>query len=270
MANFASSWNSLRLFDELSAKQTMIHGLHPLAKFLTTLVFIIAIVSFHKYQVVELLPFALYLIVVMVLGDLPPGPIFKRMLISLPFAFGVGIFNPIFDHTPVMVLGSTVLTGGWVSFLSIILRFCFTVLGALLLIATSGIGGVASAMLRLKLPKIFVVQLLFMYRYLSVMLEETARVLRANALRSLRDKGVHFKVWGSLLGQLLLRTIDRAQRIYQAMLCRGFTGEFPVLKTNRISGKDILYVCGWSGYFILARLYNIPEFMGSLFLGGIK
>jgi len=268
MTGFTSSLNNLKLLDELSTQETIIHKLHPLAKVSTTFLFLVMVVSFNKYEVTGFLPFFLYPIVVIVLGDLPVGALLKRVLIAVPFALGVGIFNPIFDQSSVSLWGDITISGGWVSFASILIRFFLTVLAALLLVATSGMGKIASVLLMLKVPRIFVMQILFMYRYISVLMEEVGRVLRAHSLRSLEDKGIRFKVWGSLLGQLFLRTIDRAERIYQAMLCRGFTGSFPTIRKERMGGKDLLYIGAWGLFFLFARLYNIPEIIGALVLGG--
>lgn len=264
MAGIASSWNNLKLLDELSGQKTVIHGIHPLAKVCTTFFFLVTVVSFDKYEITGFLPFFLYPVVVISLGDLPAKALIKRVLIAIPFALGVGIFNPIFDHSPMQVWGIVTVSGGWVSFTSILIRFSLTVLGALLLVATSGMGKIAAVLVQLRVPKIFVMQILFMYRYISVLMEEVSRVLRAHALRSLEDKGIRFPVWGSLLGQLFLRTIDRAERIYQAMLCRGFTGAFPIVGQERFVLKDGIYMIGWGIFFLCARVYNIPEMIGTL------
>lgn len=62
------------------------------------------------------------------------------------------------------------------------------------------------------------------YRYISVLLAETQRVVQAYELRAPGQKGIHFKVWGSLMGQMLLRSMDRAEVIYESMCLRGFVG----------------------------------------------
>jgi cobalt/nickel transport system permease protein len=66
------------------------------------------------------------------------------------------------------------------------------------------------------------------------------------------------------MGQLLLRTLDRAQRIHLAMRCRGFDGEIRVLRPMKISGHDIGFFLGWFALFVLMRLYNVPQWMGNL------
>lgn len=269
MTNLESTWNNLKVFDELAAQKTPVHLLHPCAKLLTTLIFIIVVASFGKYDLTALLPFVLYPVVLISLGRLPARFLYQRLLLAVPFVLFVGIFNPLFDAAPLVRIGTITISGGWVSFISILIRVVLTVSAALILIATSGFIEIAAALLIFKVPRIFVMQLLFLYRYLTVLLEETARILRAYSLRSpdASGKGLKYKVWGSLVGQLLLRTINRAERIYQAMLCRGFSGEIHLLHSRKIGGKDLLYCLGWAIFFGLARFYNIPQGIGTLMMG---
>ncbi len=62
-----------------------------------------------------------------------------------------------------------------------------------------------------------------------MLIDEAKRLVRARALRSFKSRGMGIAVFGQLVGQLLLRTIDRSQRIHQAMLSRGFNGEIRLL-----------------------------------------
>ncbi len=267
MSDLASSWNHFKYFDELVAKRTVIHRIHPVAKLLTTVFFLLVVVSFGKYEIIPLLPLFLYPVVLISLADLPAGELFKRTLIAAPFALGIGIFNPFFDHTG-FIIGQYTISGGWLSFISIVLRVELTVLAALILVAVSGIGEVATALFKLRFPRLLVIQLLFMYRYLSLLIEGTARIVRANSLRSAYRQGLQFKVWGSLVGQLLLRTIDRAERIYQAMRCRGFEGKFRLIRQEKFRIQDGIFILIWSGFFLLVRFVNLPEFIGRIITGG--
>ena len=269
MTNLESTWNNLKVFDELAAQKTPVHLLHPCAKLLTTLVYITMVASFGKYDLTGLLPLILYPVILISLGQLPAGYLIKRLLLVVPFVLFVGIFNPLFDSNPLLQIGKITISGGWISFISILIRMALTILAALILIATGGFNQIAAALLAFKVPRVLVMQLLFLYRYLSVLLEETARILRAYSLRSFDAKGngLKYKVWGSLVGQLLLRTINRAERIYQAMLCRGFTGEIRLLNSRKLSWKDLLYFTGWTVFFGLTRFYNIPLGIGTLLIG---
>jgi len=119
---------------------------------------------------------------------------------------------------------------------------------------------------KLGAPRIFTVQLLLLYRYLFVLVEESIRLVRARALRSFRGQGLGIKVFSQMIGQLLLRTLARAQRIHLAMLCRGFDGNIRTLRTLKIRHREIIFLLGWSSLFILLRLYNLPQLLGSLFV----
>ena len=116
------------------------------------------------------------------------------------------------------------MIAGWVSYVSIMLRFMLTTAAALVLICTTGMNSVCMAIERLGAPDVFATQLLFLYRYIFVLAEEVLTMSRARSLRSFGSRGMGFRVYGQILGQLLLRTYARAQRIYNAMLCRGFDG----------------------------------------------
>ena len=267
MINLESRWMDLRQLDELAANDTGIHRLNPCIKIATTAIFLIVVASFSKYDVINLLPLFLYPIALMNWASLPFAVIAKRIMLALPFVFFIGIFNPLLDHTPALQIGSILLSNGWVSFFTIILRFVLAVTAALILVATTGMDAICSALLKMHIPRVFVVQLMFMYRYLYVLLDELSRILLAYSLRSVHTKGLHYHVWGSMLGQLLFRTIDRAQRIYQAMLCRGFTGEIRLLRYNKLTKKDFAYFFGWATFFLTARIYNIPQWLGTLLIG---
>ncbi|MGE5559225.1 MAG: cobalt ECF transporter T component CbiQ [Bacillota bacterium] len=263
MADIMNSILNLRLLDELARKETPIHRIHPIGKLLITLAFLIFTASFGKYAVAGLLPMALYPLATIILGELPASKLLARALFAAPFILGIGILNPIFDQTPFPIFGHVTITGGWLSFFSIMLRLGLSVLAVLILIATSGMEGICMAMSRLKAPRIFVTQLLLMYRYLELLMEESARIVRAYSLRSRNGGKISFKAWGSFLGRLLLRTVDRAYRIYQAMRCRGFAGEIRPADASAFRTRDFVYISSWLCYFTLVRLINIPEYLGS-------
>ncbi len=268
MSRIVNSLYNMRLLDDLSRKETFVHRLHPLVKLLTTVLYLAVVVSFDRYEISRLLAFVFYPVIVFALAEIPVVPILKRILIIEPFIIGIGILNPIFDHQLVIFCGVE-FSRGWITLFSIIIKSGLTVSSALLLLSTTGMDKLAEAMRMLKIPKIFVMQLLLTYRYITVMIEEVGRTLRAYSLRAPNQKGIHRSVWGSLAGQLILRTFDRAQRIYQSMCLRGYTGEYNTGSQSRISLYDLLYLAIWCLFFIIARIYNIPLIVGSLLTGGI-
>jgi cobalt/nickel transport system permease protein len=257
----------IRYLDIISSRDTSIHRLDPRAKLLTTLAYIVVVASFDKYTVTGLVPFVIYPVVLVALGDLPVAYLLRKVMLAAPFAVFVGMFNPVFDREVLLHWGPVPISGGWVSFLSIMLRFTLTVASALLLVATTGFHGVCLALDKLGAPRAFVVQLLFLYRYLFLLGDEATRLTRARALRSFEGRGLGMRVFSSLAGQLLLRTLDRARRIHLAMLCRGFDGEIRHGGSLRFSRWDLAYTVGWSGLFALLRVYDVPQLAGRLVMG---
>ncbi len=267
MTNLDMAWQQIRRFDEMAAGKSMIHQLDTRAKLMVTFFYIFTVISYSKYDLLGLLPLVLYPVVLISLAELPFGYLLGRLLIAAPFVLWVGIFNPLFDHSPLLQVGGMVVTGGWLSLMTLLVKFGFTGIAVLILIASSGMNAIGNALLKFRIPRVFVIQLLLMYRYLSVLIEEAGRSLRAYQLRKSEGQGVAYKVWGSLLGQLLLRTIDRAQRIYQAMLCRGFHGEIHFLGRKKAGIGEAIYLISWILFFILARWLNIPAVLGRFLMG---
>ena len=254
----------LHRIESFAYQDSPIHRFDPRAKLIVTLVYIVSIVSFGKYEVSALVPFALYPIVMISLSGVPAGPLLAKLFWAAPFAFFMGLFNPIFDRAIWVQFGPVGISGGWVSFLSILIRFSLTVCAALILISTTGFMAVCDALGRLGLPRAFVTQLMVLFRYLFVLAEEAARMSRARRLRSFSRRGMGIQVFASMIGHLLLRTIDRATRIHLAMCCRGFSGVLARVRILRFRLADAGFVLGWSMLFLVFRFVDIPRWIGHL------
>lgn len=263
----AADWVNIARMDELGRMDTPAHRLDARAKALVTLVFVGVVMSFHRYALSALTPFLLYPVALISLGRIPVWHIVKRLLVAAPFVLVVGIFNPILDRQPVATIGSFVVTGGWVSFASIVFRFILTVGAALALIACTGMYRLGAGLEQLGMPRVFVVQLLFLYRYLFVIFDEAGKMLRSVQLRASGMRSLRLRVYASLVGHLLLRSMDRADRVYRAMVARGFDGQIRVLRRTDYRWSDVAFVCGCLAYFLAARLWNLADALGRLFTG---
>lgn len=253
--------------DQLAEADTLLHRLDPRAKLLTTMVFIFCVVSYGKYEIAGLLPFFVFPAVLVGLGNLPLGFLLRKLVIVSPFVIFIGIFNPWLDQAVIWQLGSVSITAGWVSFLSLLLRFTLTVGAALILVASTGFPALCMAMEKLGTPKIFTVQLLLLYRYLFILISEGIRMIRAHALRSFSRKGkISLRVFLQMVGNLLLRTVDRAQRIHLAMLSRAFRGEIRMVKQFHFGYTEFLFMTGFCGFFISLRFTGIIDLLGHLVL----
>ncbi len=266
---FDREYFNLGYLDILSYRDTVIHRLDPRTKLVAVLAFIVTVVSFPKYEITGLLPFFLFPAMLFSLGDIPVRFIVKKVLLISAFAFFVGIFNPLLDHRPLHVIGGITISGGWVSFFSIMLKFLLTATSALLLIATTSFPGICLALQKLGMPEIFVSQLVFLYRYIFVLVEEAMKIVRARDMRSFGNKGQGMKVFISLLGTLFLKTIERAERIYQAMLSRGFNGSLRTMRPWGFTYADLIFLSATITLLYLFRVHDVVGALGRISLRGL-
>ena len=251
----------MRALDAMAARTGDPARRAPLAHLLVSLAFIVTVLSFDRYEVASLLPLALFPTALAARARLPAVLVLRTVLLALPFAVMVGLFNPLLDRSPMVDLAGLPLSGGWVSLVSIVLRVVLTVSATLVLVAGTGLPALCAALARLGVPQVLTVQLLLLYRYLFVLAGEAARMDTARRLRAGWQPRMALATYASLLGQLLLRSVDRAQRLHQAMLLRGYTGEWPT-ETAPWRRADTVFVVGWLAFFALARGVNLPLALG--------
>lgn len=269
MPRLATTLDDLRLLDALAVRDTSLTRLDPRAKLVATLLFIVTVVSFDRYSVAALLPLALFPTVLAAQGDVPARLLLRTVWLAAPFALMVGIFNPVLDRAPMLALPGLEISGGWVSFASIGVRFGLTAAAATVLVAGTGMHPLCAALARLGVPRAFTVQLLFLHRYLFVLAGEALRMSAARDLRAGDHSRMGLAVYASLLGHLLLRAFERARRIHQAMLARGFDGELRLADSMRWQRTDTLFVGLWCVFFAAIRLVDVPHAIGALFAGGM-
>ena len=270
MAKIESAFVDLGYLDALAAGDSPVHRLDPRIKVLTTALFVICVVSFDKYVIAAMAPFAFLLSMVMALSGIPAQFIVKKLALVSPFALCLAMFNPLLDQQPHLYLGSLPVSGGWLSFLSILLRFCLTAGAMLVLVAVTGFQAVCMALEKLGMPKIFAVQLLLLYRYLFVLMDEGRRIYRARELRTFQGRGLGLRTFGPLIGGLLLRTLDRAQRIHLAMLCRGFDGTIRTRGTLRLTTRDLVLFALCCLLLAGMRRHDCSQLLGQLLTGWLR
>ncbi len=254
--------------DAVAERNQWVNQLHPLIKFVVTIVYISIVVSFHKYDIIGLGGMVVYPVALFILADLSFRDSVKRLRVVLPLVCFVGIFNPFFDKVPIVVFGVTI-SAGVLSMITLMMKGVFTVLASYLLIATTTIEKLCYAFRLLHIPKIMVTQIMLTYRYVTVLLEEVNRITQAYSLRAPKQKGVHFKVWGSLTGQLLLRSMDRAGMVYESMVLRGYDSTFDYVREKTTwKWKDLFYLIFWLGVFVLFRKVPVLIIVGN-FVGGM-
>lgn len=252
--------------DELAAQDSPIHRLSATAKLLATIAYIVTVVSFRKYDLNGLMPLLLWPVLLFAVSGIPVGTCFYKLRIVLPLVMAVGLFNPLFDRAPLLQLGGVAISGGILSMITLMLKGVFCLMASFLLMATTPIDCLCASLRKLHVPRTLVTLLLLTYRYVGVMTRELAVMTDAYHLRAPGQKGIEFSAWGSFLGQLLLRSMDRAQELYSSMLLRGYHEHFHYAPSRPFTAKDALYLLLCLGFFALARLGELAQLLGSLFV----
>lgn len=207
--------------EQLSQDNSIIHQLHPLFKIITVFILIICILTTSYTDMIELCFYLLMIFIIIKMSHLSYQAIFTRTLVGLPFSLCIGISNLIFMQNKIMFYGF-IVTEGLLAFLTIALKTMLSLSVIFILIATTGFEAIACELVHIKVPAIFVLQLLMTYRYIFLLVEEAHQMSKAYLLRNPHKKGIEMKDMGSFLGSLLVRSFHRSQNIYQCMITRGF------------------------------------------------
>lgn len=226
MTDLHSKLDTIYSLEQLSAKDSCIHRLHPLAKLIVTGCYLLCVASMGRYALFPLAPYLFYPAILLALADVPYGLVLRRACVALPFCLFAGITNLIWDRSPCLALGGLVLSGGVVSLLAILLRTLLCVAAVLLLVAVTPFSALTAQLRRLHVPWQLVTLLEMIYRYLGILMNQAFSLRTAYLLRQ-GQGGISLAGAGVLIGQLLLRSYSRASRIYAAMQCRGYGAAVP-------------------------------------------
>lgn len=234
-------------FDRYLARSSAVHRLDPRVKVVVALAFILSVALLPDAAWVAYgVAFALVMAAT-VAAHLTPWLVVRRSLVGLPFLLAA--------VTILFIPGRAVWTGPWglevtdaglIRFAGILFRSLISLQAAVWLTATTRFPDILHALRHLKVPAIIVSIIAFMYRYLFVLVEEVERLMRARAARSARLPGMRgggtlgwrAAVAGHMAGQLFVRSLDRSDRVYNAMLARGYRGELLTLAPHAMRPRD--------------------------------
>ena len=251
--------------DELAERKSPVHSLPPLAKLIVTIAYIAVTVSFHKYDIVGLAVMVVYPIIMFAISGISIGSCFYKLRIILPIVALVGVFNPIFDREPFATVGGITLSCGVISMITLIMKGVFSLMASFILISTTKIDHLCGALRRVGMPGILASLFLLTYRYITLLMTELSTMTTAYSLRAPGQKGIHISAWGSFVGQLFLRSMDRADEIYSSMQLRGFDGDFHYAHTKIMTVNGAIFAGVCVTLFILARIFNVVFLLGNMF-----
>jgi cobalt/nickel transport system permease protein len=234
-----------------------IHRLDPRAKLLGLLAVTVTAVT---------TPFSLWpvwaacgaaLVVVAVLGRVPARTIWRRARVVLPLVVGVAVFIPFLrtGGQAWSVGPLTVSQAGLETFTAVSVKATIGTVSAVLLGATTTFPDVLRALEALRVPRLFTLVAGFMYRYLFVIVDEVQRMRAALASRGYRPRWAwQARTVGRVVAALFLRSYGRGERVYMAMVARGFGGVMPQLETLAFRRADVVFVSAVAAFLLAARL----------------
>ena len=233
-------------------------------KLVSAFCFIVLVVSFDRTAFGRLVPFVFYVVVLMALSETPWLPVLKRAALALPFVLLAGLSNIIFDRAAAFQMAGITVSAGTLSFFTLIFRSFLCVSAVLLLVAVTPLSDLTGQLRRLRVPKLLVMLFEMTYRYIGVLLGEAGAMVTAYMLRSTERKGLQMRHMGSFVGQLFIRSFDRAERVYAAMSCRGY-GETDGRQARRpLAAGDYMYLAAICLPFLALRFVDVTALFGRL------
>ncbi len=219
---------------------TVLHRLDPRVKIVCTVILsVVVAVTYDTRILILALVFGVLLVSVARLGAVP---VLKRLLIANFFIFFLWLTLPFTTPGPALVrLGPLAVTlAGVERALLITVKTNAILITCIALLNTSRLRDLAHAALHLRVPKKLVLILFFCVRYIDVILAEYHRLVQAMKSRAFvpRADMRTYRAYAHLVGALLVRSYDRAERIYQAMLSRGFEGKFRLFSHFKLKPVD--------------------------------
>ncbi|MGQ9570622.1 MAG: cobalt ECF transporter T component CbiQ [Thermodesulfovibrionales bacterium] len=233
--------------EEFAEGNSFLHRLDPRVKFITAIpyIFVIAVMKGINGPFLALM----ISLLMIVLSRISFKKLIGRLIVINTFILVLWIFLPFsYPGDAVFYIGSLKATReGLLYTLSITLKANAIVLATIAILGTSEIFSLAHALVHLKVPNKLVHLFFFFYRYISVLHEEYTRLKNAMMIRCFKPKtNMHtYKTYAYLIGMLIVKSYDRSRRIYNAMLCRGFTGKFPIISHFEFKKSDLFF-----GFFI--------------------
>jgi cobalt/nickel transport system permease protein len=257
----------IHAFDQYRAHDSLIHDLDPRAKVLITVAYVLSNAFLPDGSWLSFVVAWLILLLANDQSGLGLGFTFKRSFITLPFVLVAvtAIFSPLGEPLAEWRLGIFTLIPtdfGIIRFFSILIRSWLSVQMAILLVATTRFPDLIHAFEHLRVPRILTTVIAFLYRYMFILTDEAYRLLRARDARSARLPGLQHggnliwraKITGSMVGQLFLRSYERSDRIYNAMLSRGYTGHIRTFNPHVMTRNDWFVLVLWVAALMIIQI----------------
>ncbi|MGE7387707.1 cobalt ECF transporter T component CbiQ [Streptomyces sp. NPDC004126] len=207
-----------------------VHELPPHCKIAATFAFVVVVVSTPREAMWAFAGYAFLIAAVAAAARIPAGFMLRRMLIEVPFVLFAVLMPFVSQGERVEVLGVSLSVSGLWGAWNVLAKGTLGVAASVLLASTTELRALLLGLQRLKLPPLLVQIASFMIRYGDVITDELRRMSIARRSRGFEARGVrHWGVLAKTAGALFIRSYERGERVYLAMVSRGYAGSMPVI-----------------------------------------
>ncbi|GGR89522.1 cobalt ECF transporter T component CbiQ [Streptomyces nojiriensis] len=207
-----------------------VHDLPAHCKLAATLAFVVVVVSTPREAVWAFGLYAVLLAAVAAVARIPAGFLLRRLLIEVPFVAFAVLMPFVAEGERVQVLGMSLSVSGLWGAWNVLAKGTLGVAASVLLASTTELRALLLGLQRLKLPPLLVQIASFMIRYGDVISDELRRMSIARRSRGFEASGIrHWGVLAKTAGALFIRSYERGERVYLAMVSRGYAGSMPVI-----------------------------------------
>ena len=216
--------------DRSSRMDSHVHRLDARTKIIIALLFVMLEVSIPPQHLLSFIIYAGLLLWSVALSRVPVGFVLKRALMVLPFSALVALGLPFVRGGEMVVFFGIhfSVTGLWI-LLGTTMKSMLGAVALIMLVSTTPFNRLLDGLRRLGIPTIFVDMIALTYRYLHILIEEATRLRRAAIARGYAPKWLpQAIIVGRLVGNLFIRSYERAERVYGAMHLRGYNGQLPM------------------------------------------
>jgi cobalt/nickel transport system permease protein len=202
---------------------------------------------------------AAVLAVVATVAGIGPRTIWRRIRFLIPLVLFVAVFLPFVRGGDQVELGPLSLSeAGLAAFAAVSIKAVLGTISAILLGATTTFPSTLRALESLRVPRLFVLIAGFVYRYLFVVVDEVQRMRAALAARAYHPRNaLQAAAVGRVATALFLRTHARGERVYLAMLSRGYSGSVPALDTLHFRAADAAFVGAVAVLILPVRILEV-------------
>lgn len=244
--------------DRFAQNDSAVHRLDARAKLVAVVAYTVVLLSFGRYAVAALAPMMILPLAMLWFARVPVWFAVRRVLILSPLLLTLALTGPLYDTAPLTVAfgpWSGVIRSGWLTAAVVAVEFTLSVLALTALVSTTPFSLLLEAMRRLRVPKVLVMQLGFLYRYVFVLVDEAMRLRRARDFRGAAQAplGRRLAAAGGVIGSLFVRTLEHSERIHLAMRARGYRGDPHSLQHLRFTVRDGIFLGVTAGYLAACR-----------------